>query len=74
LDHDSQGEFVSLINAMQMQCDSGAPVERVVRLLADALLALAEAPGLQAVKLRLRERLDTVVQHVAPTAGRAGGR
>jgi hypothetical protein len=38
---------------MQLQLDSGEPVERVVRLLADAVLALAEARGVQEPKLRL---------------------
>ena len=76
LDLDSQGEFVALINAMQLQLDSGAPVERVVRLLSDAVLALAEARGVQEPKLRLTltERLDILVTRVAYLERRAKGR
>ena len=74
LDLDTQGEFIALINAMQLQLDSGEPVERVVRLLSDAVLALAEARGLQEPKLRLTERLDTLVTRVAYLERRAKGR
>jgi len=59
---------------MQLQLDSGEPVERVVRLLADAVLALAEARGAQEPKLRLAERLDTLVTRVAYLERRAKGR
>ena len=65
MDLDSQGEFIALINAMQLQLDSGEPVQRVVRLLADATLALAEARGVQSPKLHLDERLDDLVKRVA---------
>ena len=65
MDLDSQGEFIALINAMQLQLDSGEPVQRVVRLLADATLALAEARGVQSPKLHLGERLDDLVKRVA---------
>jgi hypothetical protein len=71
---DSQGEFVALINAIQLQLDSGRPVERVVRLLADAFLALAEARGVRDPKLRLGERLDILVEHVAHLAPSVEGR
>jgi hypothetical protein len=73
LDLDSQGEFVAVINAMQLQLDSGEPVERVVRLLSDALLALAEARGVRE-ELRLAERLDTLVKRVAYLERRTKGR
>ena len=59
---------------MQLQLDSGAPVERVVRLLCDALLALAEARGVQEPKLRLAKRLDTLVTRVAYLERRSRGR
>jgi hypothetical protein len=74
LDLDSQGEFVALINAMQMQFDSGRPVAPVVRLLADAFLALAQARGVRDPKLRLGERFDTLLERVACLARRAEGR
>lgn len=74
LDLDSQGEFIALINAMQLQLDSGEPVERVVRLLSDAVLALAEARGLQEPALRLADRLDNLVKRVAYLERKAKGR
>ncbi|MFQ5596047.1 MAG: hypothetical protein ACE5HA_18040 [Anaerolineae bacterium] len=74
MDLDSQGQFVALINAMQLQLDSGAPVQRVVRLLADAFLALAEARGVDEPRLRLPERLETFVKRVGYLERRASGR
>ena len=74
LDLDSQAEFVALINAMQMQLDSGRPVAPVVRLLADAFLALAEARAVRDPKLRLNHRLDTLVERVACLAQHVEGR
>jgi hypothetical protein len=74
LDLDSQGEFVALFNAMQLQLDSGEPVERVVRLLSDAVLALAEARWVQEPTLRLAERLDAFVKRVAYLEQKAEGR
>ena len=59
------GEFIALINAMQLQLDSGEPVERVVRLLADATPALAEARDVRKPELRLAKRLDALVTRVA---------
>ena len=47
-----------------MQLESCQPVEKVLRLLADALLALAEARGLDAKRLRLAQRLDTLVHRI----------
>jgi len=74
LDLDSQGGFIALINAMQLQLDSGEPVQRVVRLLSDATLALAEARGVHQPTLRLVERLDDLVKRVAYLEQRARGR
>lgn len=65
LNLDSQGEFVALINAILVQLESGAPVERVIRQLADALFILAEARGVDARRLRLGQRLETLVERVA---------
>ena len=65
LNLESQGEFVALISAIQMQLDSGTPVEPVVRLLAEAVIALADARGVKDERLRLNERLETVVERVA---------
>jgi hypothetical protein len=68
---ESQGEFVALINAIQMQLESAQPIEKVVRLLADALLALAEARGIDAERLRMAQHLDTLVNRVRTRSGGA---
>lgn len=52
---DGQGEYVSLTKAIEMQLDSGAPVERVLRSLADAVLALAAARGVQRAGITTRQ-------------------
>lgn len=54
---DSQGEFISIINALEMQFESGQPAPVVVALLADALLALAFARGVDPAAIRLPEKL-----------------
>lgn len=46
LDLDSQGQFIALTNAIEMQLEAPVPVPDVVRLLGDALLALAQARDL----------------------------
>jgi hypothetical protein len=66
---ESQGEFVALISAIQMQLESDQPIEKVVRLLADALLALAEARGVDAERIRLAERVGTLVDRVRSHSG-----
>ena len=44
LDLDCQAQFVSLLNTLQVQLESGRPDRTVVRLLGEALLALAAFP------------------------------
>lgn len=48
LNLDSQGQFIALTNAIEMQLESGEPATDVVRLLGDAILALAKARRLPA--------------------------
>jgi hypothetical protein len=62
---DSQGQFVALINAIEMQLDSGDPNPTVVRLLSEALLTLADAKQLPRQKLKLDERFDTLNKRIA---------
>jgi hypothetical protein len=71
---ESQGEFVALINAIQMQLESGDPVPRVVRLLGDALIELAQAKGASNEQLRLQEGLATVVERIERHGQKARGR
>ena len=54
---DSQGEFVSLTNALLMQLESGKPVPAVIDHIGQAILLLAEARGVDTKKTRLVDRL-----------------
>lgn len=75
LDLDSQGQFIALTNAIEMQLESGAPAADVVRLLADALLALAHARGLpQAKRKDLARRISALNTRVDATAAAGSGR
>jgi hypothetical protein len=71
LNLDSQGQFIALTNAMEMQLESGAPIREVVRLLGEALLALAHARRLpQDSQTDLAVRISTLKETVGSTAGR----
>jgi hypothetical protein len=63
---ESHGQFVALINAIEMQLDSGEPNATVVQLLSDALLALADAKRLDRRSLKLDERLAALNKKLAP--------
>jgi len=67
LDLDAQGEFIALINAIEFQLETGRPVVRVVKLLSDALLELAPVRGMDPEKLRLKERLDALLDRIRKT-------
>ena len=72
LDLDSQGQFIALTNAIQMQLESGAPVADVVRLLGDALLALAQARALpQETRTDLARRFSALHTRLSTTTGTA---
>ncbi len=64
LDLDSQGQFISLFNAMEMQLESDQPVPAVLDRLADALLELASARGVDAERLYLPQQLQTLHNRV----------
>lgn len=75
LDLDSQGQFVALTNAMEMQLESGAPVPEVVRLLGEALLALSQARRLpQQRQTDIRRRLSALNQRVSAISRETGTR
>lgn len=57
---DCQGQFIALFNAIEMQLESGDPEPKVVRLLCDALLVLADSRGLDRKSLKLDRRLDNL--------------
>lgn len=68
LDLDTQGQFIALTNAIEMQLESGAPVPEVVRLLGDALLALAQARHLpQQTRTDLDRRISALNKRVSAT-------
>ena len=72
---DSQGQFIALTNAIEMQLESGAPVPEVVRLLGQALLTLAQARRLPPKQQEdLARRLSTLNQRVSATTESAAGR
>jgi hypothetical protein len=72
LDLDSQGQFISLTNAMEMQLESGDPAPDVVRLLGDAMIALAKARRLpKPTQAELRRRVSALNQRVRTTTAHA---
>jgi hypothetical protein len=69
LNLDSQGQFIALTNSIEMQLESGAPIHAVVRLLGDALLALAKARHLPSpTQADLAERVSLLNQRVRRTS------
>jgi hypothetical protein len=70
LDLPSQGQFIALTNALEMQLESGAPVPDVVRLLADAILARARARQLPSpTPTDLQHRVSALNDRVHSTSG-----
>ena len=65
LDLDCQAEFVTLLNAILVQLESGQPIPVVVDHLAYAMLALAQQRGVDYERLRLPEKLKALTQRVA---------
>jgi len=69
LDLDSQGQFIALTNAIELQLESGAPVPDVVRLLGEALLALAQARhSPQQTQIDLARRVSALHNRVSKKA------
>lgn len=64
LDLESQAQFVALINAIEVQLESGRPHPGVVRLLGQALLVLADGRGLDRNKLNLDQRIQQLQHRV----------
>ena len=61
---DCQGEFIALINALQMQIESGQPVQAVVGYLTTAMVAWAQARGVHERKLKLAQRLEKLTRRL----------
>lgn len=56
-----QGEFIAIINAIEMQLESGDPYPVTIAHLGDALLSLAHARGVDANALNLPDQLKTLI-------------
>lgn len=66
---DSQGEFISIINAIEVQLESKETVPEVMRLLVESLRALAHARAIQEPHLhRLDQRLNELLGRVSPAS------
>lgn len=67
----TQDEFVSLLNAIEVQVEDGIPDLTALDHLCAALLALADARGADRRKLKLDARVASLLQHVARRIGAA---
>ncbi len=64
---ESQGEFVAIINAIEVQLESKHTVPEVLRLLVESLRAFARARTLeQPHQARLDQRLNELLDRVSP--------
>jgi hypothetical protein len=72
LDLDEQGEFIAIINAIEMQLESPRPALPVLTLLFEGLLALLEARHVD--QRRLRPRIDALLSRLREQASRPGTR
>lgn len=64
---ESQGEFMAVTNAIEMQLESKETVPEVVRLLIESLRALARARAIEEPRRRrLDQRLNELLDRVSP--------
>jgi hypothetical protein len=61
----SQGEVVALLNAIEVHVEEGRSDPTVLRHLCDALLALADARGVDRKKTKLDQRVDSLLRRAA---------
>ena len=61
---EAPGEFVAIINAIDMQLESGQPVAATVAHLTDALRELALARGVDISRLRLTENVSQLMHRL----------
>jgi len=60
-----QPQFVSLLNAIEVQVEDRASDPIALRLMCDALLALADAHGLDRRKLKLDKHVSSLLEWTA---------
>jgi hypothetical protein len=66
---DSQGEFIAIINAIEVQLESKETAPKVVRLLIESLRALAHARAIEEPRRRhLDQRLNELLDRVSPAS------
>ncbi len=65
LELESQPEFVSILNALENQVESGAPSSSTVDCLCKAILALASDRGINTQRLGLQRRLLKLQRRIA---------
>ena len=67
---DSQGEFIAIVNAMEVQLESMETVPAVVRLLIESLrLLVATRVEDERHRRRLDQRLEALLQRISPPSG-----
>ncbi len=64
---DAPGEFVAIINAIDMQLESGRPSVAAVVHLAEALSELVQARAIEPSRIRLAESVDELLRHLRST-------
>lgn len=64
---EAPGEFVAIINAIDMQLESGRPVVATVAHLTDALCELTIARGIDISRIRLTEQVNQLMHHLRST-------
>ena len=64
---EAPGEFVAIINAIDLQLESGQTVVATVAHLTDALRELALARGVDVSHIRLTEHVNQLMQHLRST-------
>ena len=64
---EAPGEFVAIINAIDMQLESGRPVVATVSHLTDALRELTLARGVDVSRIRLAEHVTDLMHHLRST-------
>lgn len=69
LDLDCQGEFIAILNAIEMQLERADPDVETTARLGDALLALADARGVDVKRLRLEKQLHALLDRIMITTG-----
>lgn len=61
---EAPGEFVAILNAIDMQLESGQPVVATVAHLTDALRELALARGVDVSCIRLSDNVNQLINHL----------